>query len=775
MITKKLWPAIFFLSVSALCGVAVGRSQQQLDADPWQPSAALLEKAKKLTSPRHLQEFLAINGDDLLDISGDCVDVLRAGLRLPEGPAAITCAGALDASFLDDWEARRVVDLLMPIAIGSHPSVDFDDRFRFILGSVDVPSVFEALNNHKGTERVYLGKIHKIMRSKDVDLALGTSQFSNSMALRFALDLFYSATGYDNLKRQSIAKAICRLLGLEISHRETAGGFNPALSTLLRSIFIQPNLQHQKRLGDLVDTLPGWLLRWMSDSKPAVVNRQLLLDLANRFEADGMRSEHAIVLLKFGGFTNEADVKMLSRLAMSNPFATTALLLRGVSGSRDSLERLALTDPAALALLAEYAPDRFLQIVSEALIADVRISQRQVAIFGKAMNDISRRFSIHWSHQTLSKVRHVLELNARINPVGALALGVTIPYCQSRTLARIALSKMNSATTDNERIRFEEELGEKTGGLSRKTVRKIIAFLNEVEPLRFRKWLRACSKSKSNYLASYYTGILFQLGDTAAGGLLLEYAKRLLDHSGTPQLPLRNAIPYDYEILSLLAKSRNSQVDAFLSRQSIFGAATLLGLSPSVSEFLEGNTPEDLQETVEKALTDRDANKALSLVLDTIDLREKLTYVNVDFSKDAHECVLKWLRKVQGRRELGMWAWATGQLSLCGCEKARRSVWNIIKDGRNFWLDEWPESVLTNGYDGKAMGFWIPELRSQCCRILTDSSCLFSRLEDSWSWSAPASAGAFTAHDWALQRWSEIDSFELVWSEYLSGFQLVQR
>ena len=85
--------------------------------------------------------------------------------------------------------------------------------------------------------------------------------------------------------------------------------------------------------------------------------------------------------------------------------------------------------------------------------------------------------------------------------------------------------------------------------------------------------------------------------------------------------------------------------------------------------------------------------------------------------------VRAYLARLRERRDLEHYWYATAQLAVAGDVAARAEWWGAMEDGRYRIMDSADPFERTLGFDLPAtMPFWIGELRSQCCRIVTNGA-----------------------------------------------------
>lgn len=91
--------------------------------------------------------------------------------------------------------------------------------------------------------------------------------------------------------------------------------------------------------------------------------------------------------------------------------------------------------------------------------------------------------------------------------------------------------------------------------------------------------------------------------------------------------------------------------------------------------------------------------------------------------------VRDYLARLRVRRDLGLYWYATAQLAVLGDAAARTEFWSAMQDGRYRVIDDRDLFERTLGWNIQAtMPWWIDELRSQCCRIVTGGGDILDRV-----------------------------------------------
>ena len=286
---------------------------------------------------------------------------------------------------------------------------------------------------------------------------------------------------------------------------------------------------------------------------------------------------------------------------------------------------------------------------------------------------------------------------------------------------------------------------------------ELIGFLESTRPKRFRALLRRWSFSSRPRVEGMALGILLRLGDPPSGDWLVDYVEEIAAGERA-DLDLPYSGDLDFE--TALGLSPSPDVAAYLRKRDAgllvwhAALAMTMGLSARGAQAFERAVSyvEDQSEIDAMLLAGRPF-EALALGLEAYPVDESGSLFEIGHIKG--DGVAAWLRGVQARRDLGLYAWATGQLSLMGDPAARAETWAVIRAGRYHWLYQLDERVLTNNGSPEMMPFWIGELRSQCCRISMGSSNLYDDLlDDSLAWFHGARRrGGMTSSEWAERRW----------------------
>ena len=749
--------------------------------DRWRPSPELIAEAASLVVDEARHDWLLPieEGDPLAYRK---VEVLRAGLRLPDGPAAVACASALEPVHLDAWESARVVELLLPRAFTPETTIDFDERLRWIMGSTDIPALFNAMPAGQPWSRnIQLGKIHVIMRSHHARLGARWIGTEDLRIRGVASSAIWAAIGYDDRFREEIAEALLDLAGREGEAASRTRGLPSHLVEILRWVHRDGFEKDCEQLGlpEFPRHLPGWSLRWLADEIPGTRDEELLLWLLARVANAKVRglddsTGQSVVLRALGYLKGDHGLAALEAADPAvDPFAAAAMFQRGRHEHLESLVARVGIHEAALPLLLQLAPTVAREHISRAFRGNA--PERRAMLSALAELDYATRaYRIRWDRQSLQPLHQELAAQAGDAPLAACAFALLLPGCATRGLAEAAMEAMLDDDTQSERsaVDFSEGAASFPSRISTfpsDIGERVIGFLDATRPEQLRKMLRRWSDSETPVVRRFARETLLRLGDPASGPLLVEYIEGIKDSE-------------DWKPIATLARSASPKVNAYVREGYTKGDCDLATLAIcrgldvraefTFRQAVDWVEDVDRMARIEALVLAGNPVGALAEAMESYPLEEAPNLSNIGIIRDAR--IAEWLRGVQIRRESGQYAWATGQLSLMGSADDRAETWSVLRDGRYGWLTELDDIVVTNGYDAATMGYWIDELRSQCCRIAMGESAVGRNLlDDELSWFSGAEGAGMTPYEWAARHWRPDATRRLVWSDFLYRFIMV--
>jgi DNA-binding phage protein len=759
--------------------------------DTWKPSPALLAEARKMGEGGVTSSWL-YEDDEFVPRR---VDVLRAGLRLPDGPAALRCAAALSHQYLDAWESARVVELCLPQVFAPDSPVVFDD-LRFVMGSDDVPALFRAVVARKEwAEDVGFGKVHVLMRGEHGALGATHLGSENPAVRELSREAVWSAINYSDLHREEISGALLALGGRLPKEDASGGGLPPRLGALLDWIH-EPGFEkelEELRLRSLGEGLERWAFRWLAEVTPAAADEPLLLRLFALHPAatdePGMSESRASRLAVARSLAQLESATSLEALVAANPgsdcIAAYALVRRGEKRWLETLIGSLRRDNFALALLFKLAPETARGLILHAL--------RGKAAEQLAMLDLLERMKfgcleggIRVERSALLPLRRALEEAAASDPLMALSFALQIPRCATVAMADVVLDAMGKLEADRYCVSpawfADEDADEYLEWLSAEQAELCFAFLESARPRRLREQLRAWSAgspAQTPRVKNFARGVLLRIGDTTASADLLEYARELETEEASPLSFYLAADDLDLA----LARSTSPAVVDYLRQRLEEGEGSLRALALAqglparaggmASQALDAVEDDEVETRIRSLVIEGDPISALVEALKSLDADEGVGFSGLGTIKDPR--VVAWLEKVRAQRHRGLYAAATAELSMMGVPEARAETWTSIRVGRYGWLNNLEEAAATDGYDPQTIPWWISELESQCCRIITGSAIFPDLIDDEINWYAGARNKGMTPYAWALRRWMPNEKRRLVWSDWQRRFLMIDQ
>ncbi|MEZ6194548.1 MAG: hypothetical protein R3F20_02305 [Planctomycetota bacterium] len=757
--------------------------------DRWRPAPALLEAAAKLVDPAVTEAWI----EEGLDRHR--IDVLRAGLRLPDGRAALVCASALEAKYLDAWESERVVALCLPHAFTPGTPVDFGTRLRWIMGSADLPALFAAMPAGKPwSEKVWLGKIHVIMRSDHAPLACRYLPSEDPRIRDLAAETLEMAISYDDRYREEISSAILTLAGREPEDAKTGGGLPPRLAALLDWVFSERFESELDGLGigGLARDLPGWTLRWLGDEKPGAADEARLIRLALTFRGneDVEPAPRGWLLAVLGAVAKLESATSLDFLRASqeteDEFVSYALYKRGGTEAAEPLVSGFGLAPFGFALLLDAAPAIARGFFRRAYHGEEGEQMRMLKLLDE-MEWESLAGRLRWDPAALASIRSRLLWNASEEPLKALAFALRIRGAATEEIADVVLDEFIDSGIEPEDATLWD--GALRGDQDTKTVIgsfgiKMLAFLEAARPEKLRTLFRLWAADEdpdSPRKRLAYRGLLI-VGDPESGRRLVEHVAAADEGSG--DLAVDTGIgAWDV----LLARSATAEVREFLRhrwesaqdpRANLQAVAAAGGLPERAGEALDQirlGLEVDARERVDALVLAGKPIEALNAALRAHPPDAEFGFgfiVDLGFVRD--EGVAEWLREFGSRRELGLHARATGALAMMGDPVALAETRAVLRAGRYGWLDEVPDEVVTEGFDPATVPWSIDELRSQCCRI-TSGSAIYHLFDGPIETKPPEGGSGMTPYEWAVRSWLPGPNRRLVWSELTRRFIRIDR
>lgn len=710
------------LAAALIPGCASPGAVGPIPGDPWTPPPGALALAGRLGSGDPAERAAAEEALAALDEEGR-ISVLRAGLRLPDGPAAVACAGRLEWAWIDVREAARSVAILTPTVFRVDSAANFEE-FRSYLGSDELGPVLETLlpESPGAASGEFTGDglsaLHRVVRAEHFPLLCRLAVHPDEGIRDGAFDCMHTALDNTDRFREEFARVLLahwqdRLVeGPEVPP-EDGSGYPVLLREVLRHAFVERGA---------TATVERWALRWMNDRRPGPGDVELLLAM----EETGLLPGYAefVLLLALGDLRDEATGALLdSRLDPSvriletdlSAAALHAAVRRGRAGAMDRLLVLARENHSALVLLADLAPAAAAAILREFLLA--RDPEAAAA---------ARRWAEDclWTGETLDRplpegIFDGLEEAALAAGLdgGALArLGTLHPALATRRIARAAVEDLR---------RREFPAVEDGSDASLLPDPREAAFLDIAAPEEFRTLLREWAAAEDGEQRTWARIALLRLGDPVAGPMLAAWVEEGGGEEEGEESPLY-----------LLARIPSPEVEALLraraakepwDAEGLVAYAALHGfqgwsLAGVISDPDETLPDPALRAEFRRLVLEGRPVDALAAVLAARPDHEGGELGAVDDPR-----VRAHLEGLRDRRAPGKHRHAVEQLALAGDAAAREELWSAYRAGRYRWVDEGDYDTMTLGWDLSTIPFWIGELESNCCRFYKPAWVLDNR------------------------------------------------
>ncbi len=674
------------------------------DVGAWTPSDAQIERALRLRDREDRETALA-------DLDPDArIDTLRTGLRLRDDAAAIACAARLEYRDMDNWECARAVELLMPTFLFEESEAQFDE-FRAYIGSVELPKFLETLPPLPwcfGTTTV-LGQMHRVMRGEHIPLYIELARSSDPTLAGVAQSQFELLQIWNDTHRREAA-----VFYLGLSPRaavpEPGGGIDPLLVALLRKWYV--DVPAESRAIELKKRVAHWVLRWLRDASPAPSDEPFLIDLATagRGNETPVGVAATILLGLVDGADSDAYLRRRNSAGDDNS-ARRALARRGDESALAEVESDARKRPADLALLLECDPPRARRLIDRAVFGpDPKLAADVFDALARIVDPAAYKdfHGFRWDRSAFDGIEKAA-LESDIDALRLAWIGAVVPGCRTRAVAEAAAARIDDRFFPED----EPDEGPEPPLLLRW---EPLVFMEVGAPEAFRQALRRVAReTESEVSRGGALSTLLTIGDPEPSPELIEFAKtQFKDVTWTDGFVAvaRNGGP---EIKAWLESELRRAAEASEAQSTALAAlATFHGLHPAVSE---GGVWGDFApaDGVLEAMIDGRPVDALVLQLDAHPDEFMFDVGLVDDPRIA-----AYLQTFRDRRSLDLYWHATGELAAMGDAEAREDFWGAMKDGRYRIMNDVWVSSRTLGFDLRAtVPFWIDELRSQCCRIVT--------------------------------------------------------
>lgn len=681
------------------------------------------------------------------------VDVLRAGLRLADRAAAHACAVHLDWRELDAWEHRRVVELCVDGFTRPGTRVDFE-RLRSIVGSVDMDRILRTFPGppYALDATQYLAQLHRQLLAEHVPALCALGRARPAL-----LEDVFSNLGVV-LPRTDRHRPEVAALVLERSDIPPAGtGLHPLLAACLDRFWGR----------DGSGEPDGWEIRWLMQSTPVAADAPRLAACLRRLPTSAEYGRIAVVraMRHLRDDATDALLRAVERDGtdtLEGTVATAALAARGDVDARGRLHRLAAADDWAFGLWLEVAPTDAVAALRDWLLGpdDTRVEWAIEAVV-RLDGDVRSYLHLDLSADAFDGLADTLVASdvdgARLARIGAL-----VPRCNARTLARAACARLPASRT---LAALEDDRG-------------TLAFLEAAAPDALRRAMRTIV-DRVPAARRLALDALLAIGDPASGPRLIEYVTGLdasdddgpgsfVEHLASVRLLARSPCPaVEAHVAGALAACKPDDAEA--RRDAIVALAELRGVAPETVDFLLREHDDVHDAAAHRAMCDAvaadlragDGPGAIARLLAAMPDRLGGPLWRVDTP-----AVRAHLTRLQARRELKLYAFATAQLAALGDPAARAEAETAMRAGRYRWMDSVlgpDEALSTFGYDfARTIPFWLDQLESNCCRRVL-ATCVF---EGAFGLEPEVGEGVCETPATRMRRW---------WAEHRDGTFVASR
>ena len=680
-------------------GLAVAQEELLLeDRGGFDPTAEQIEAATLLGNPA--RRTAALVGMEMLP-SQERLGILRAGLRLRDAAAARACAALLDWQRIDRWECARCVDLLVDGVLRPGDAADFEE-FRSYIGSVEHSRFLRALPPLPWAEDpVYaIATMHRIARAEHIPLYIKLAKHPDPAVAATALaDLGLLGRWNDDF-REEVEAAFLAANGVSTTDLPPSDGkgLPPALTAGLRLWF----LEHPA--GDPAGDAWSWDLRWLWECEPGPRDAGLLIEMADHGDAQWTTLAGAAYVLLGRLSDPETEAFLRRRAEDGEVLAVWALARRGDLEMRERLVADARAgEEFALALLMEVDPRRARRLVEETVLGrDDDAAYRMLddlagfALPGAYLEPLG----FAWRRTSFDGFER-MAMEARIPALRLACIGVVVPGCRTRSLGKEAALRLRPGglLAEGEGPDLDMEI--------------VGAFLETAAPLEFADALRRTRRAggEDAWMASAW---LVRMGDREASAALVAGGE---DIGWESFLPLaRSGDPAAGRWLEERVRAAVEEGDLSTEDEAAVGAlAVFHGLEETAAIAFGGYGGEPVPTAACEAVL---AGRPLDGLAAILAARPDEPHEDVGLVRDPR--VLAYLHRLRVRRDLGHYWYATAQLAVAGDAEARAEFQGAMHDGRYRIMNEADNFERTLGFDLPAtMPFWLEELRSQCCRIVT--------------------------------------------------------
>ncbi len=347
-------------------------------------------------------------------------------LRSKDATVAIPCAAARDAEELDAWECERVLELLLGGGCRPDAPGDFDDRFRNILGSAELPAAMSYVVRARRTDppkASFFAENHRIARRENIPALLWFRRTEDDDSLDGIGEVY---------------QPIHAVHDPELFVEEGGARGGPGLPKALRAWL--------KGEGDL------WIpngLRWLNDVDPLDSDAPDLLEFARwAFGPEGDPYSRCAAVRALGKLHDAASERFLREVSVrrwprGNPYIDERLprLALGALARRGLPDAVAaLLEEDDFALLLEAVPGFAVARLRERLL-DPETARETCDLLPGLLDEtfLGIRFE-----ETLFAGIAEAAIASGLDGCALARIAVAVPGCRRRDVAEAAYARLDS-------------------------------------------------------------------------------------------------------------------------------------------------------------------------------------------------------------------------------------------------------------------------------------------------------------------------------------------
>ncbi len=673
------------------------------DLNGWVPADDLVGAALRLGDPAVRESAFEELGEMP---PARRVAILRAGIRLRDELAARTAALRLRWRHLDGWEAAEVVRLstdaiLDPAYFDPDGDVpNFGYQFE-TFGCCELGAVLDRLPSVPAERlaQVHLTILHKVAWAAHLPKAAALVRSDDPSIRAFAREIVTITGQHTDQYREHLAASS---LGLTIE--EALAKYPPAAEGLppLLVAWFQSDVAPEDQTTKFSDV--AW--RWLRESTPAAEDVPFLLWVHEKQSGSGnddvvpwvARELRVEALVEPARQQFDEDPDQLSELRLGSLYFSLQEAFRAL------LHRAATDgDALAVALALNAEVTRELVVEPLALGPDPFAAHALLDALRDASEESLGRLGVTWDEKVFDGFEEAA-LAAPLDGFRLALVGVSVPGCRTRRVAEAALAAMGP--------------GRAPAGLLADDERTLVLpFLETAAPGTFRERLRTWARSEHALTRTWAIRAAVTLGMPELGPELVAWltAEGARLHGVLPIW--RSASPAVRAYLVDVVEGRRPAAN-FDRTQALAALARVDGMPEGVvfvdDPVGEDDFPADRRQEIEDLIVAGRPLDALAVCLEAAPDRVVWEVSLVDDDR-----VRAYLRRLQERRELELYWWATGELALLGDPAARAEVEAVLRCGRYRWVEEMPDRQIVLGDVNANAPRLFDLLETNCCYAST--------------------------------------------------------